>query len=198
MDRHVVHTVHTVHIVVLGAGTAGTLAANRLRCYCDSPHVSVLVVDRNDTRDPETLLLAALGLYGPHALRPPEDQHLREDIGFRHTEVATVDPARAEVCLGDGTTLPYDVLVLATGTPPPDGYVTRSHGLGDDHGLVPVDPLTRRSPADPLVYAISAAADGHRATGRQLHAQAEKLARGVRAYLAGNPPAPRRTTGATA
>ncbi|WP_225851206.1 FAD-dependent oxidoreductase [Streptomyces sp. HPF1205] len=186
------------HIVVLGGGSAGTLAANRLHCYCSGPGVSVLVVDRADTRDPEAALLTSLGLYGPHTLRPPEHLHLRDGIGFRHTEVATVDTDRAEVCLGDGTTLPYDVLVVATGAPAPAGYVTRSPGLGDEHGLVPVDPATRRCPAHARVYAIGAAADGQRVAGQVLHSQAERLARAVRGYLAGDPPLPRRTTEAGA
>lgn len=186
------------HIVVLGGGTAGTLAANRLRRYCDSPDVSVLVVDRTGTRDPETELLAALGLYGPDTPRPPEHLHLRDGIGLRHTEVTTVDLDRAEVCLGDGTTVPYDILVIATGAPCASGYVSRSPGLGDGSGLVPVDPRTRRSRAHPRVYALGAAAEGHRPTGQVLHAQAEKLARGVRGHLAGNPPGPRHATEAAA
>jgi NADH dehydrogenase FAD-containing subunit len=184
------------HIVVLGGGGCGTLAANRLHCYCAGPDVSVLVVDRNDTRDPETELLTALGLYGPHALRPPEHLALREGIGFRHAEVGTVDLERAEVCLGDGTTLPYDVLVIATGVPDAAGYAVRSPGLGDEHGAVPVDRLSRRSPAHPRVYALGAAAADRPVTSAIIHSQAEHLARAVRGYLAGNPPAPRRDSGA--
>jgi NADH dehydrogenase FAD-containing subunit len=186
------------HILVLGGGTAGTLAANRLRCSCDSPDVRVLVVDRTGARDPETELLAALGLYGPHALRPPEHLHLRDGIGFRHVEAATVDLDRTEVCLADGTTVPYDVLVIATGTPSPDGYVTRSPGLGDERGLVPVDPSSRRSRAHPRVYAVGAAADGYRPTGQALHAQAERLARSVRGHLTADPPECRGAAAVTA
>lgn len=178
------------HIVVLGAGSAGTLAANRLRVSCDSPTVSVLVVDRYDTRDPNCELLTALGLYGPHALRPPEHVALREGIALRHAEVGSVDLDRAEVCLGDGTTLPYDVLVIATGVPDAAGYVAHSPGLGDEHGAVPVERLSRRSPAHPRVYAIGPAVDGRAVPAPVVHAQAEHLARAVRGYLAANPPAP--------
>jgi NADH dehydrogenase FAD-containing subunit len=185
------------HIVVLGGGSSGTLAANRLRTYCDSPDVTVLVVDKNDTHGPETELLTALGVYGPHALRLPGHQTLRDGIAFRHADIGTVDPNRAEVCLADGTTLPYDVLVIATGPPDAAGYVVRSPGLGDQRGTVPVDRLSRRSRAHPLVYAVGAAADGHPVTGPVIHAQAERLARAVRRHLAGNPAAPRRGNGAT-
>lgn len=184
------------HIVVLGGGSAGILAANRLRAHCDSPDISVLVVERVDTRDPETELLTALGLYGPHALRPPEHLALRDGVAFRHAEVGTVDVDRCEVCLGNGTALQYDVLVIATGVPDAAGYVPRSPGLGDEHGAVPVDRLSRRSPAHPRIYAIGPAADGRPGPSPVIHAQAEHLARAVRSHLAGKPPAPRPANGA--
>ncbi|MBM9509858.1 FAD-dependent oxidoreductase [Actinacidiphila acididurans] len=186
------------HIVVLGGGAAGTLAAKRLRCYCDSPDVSVLIVD--GTRTPGTVPLAAADRYGPQALRLPEHLYLRDGIDVRHVEVAAVDLARAEVCLRDGTTVPYDVLVVATGTPSAAdgagskgaGYVTRCGGPVDGLGPVRVDPATRRSRTDPLVYAIDAAVGEQHPTGQVLHAQAERLARSVRGYLAGNPSPPKR------
>lgn len=183
------------HIVVLGGGAAGTLAANRLRSYCDDRDVSILLVDKDDTRDPQTAFLVSTGLYGPGTLRPPEHLALRDGIEFRHVEIATVDLDQAEVYLGDGTTIPYDVLVVATGADAAGlgaGYVSRSPGLGDGRGLVLVDGTTRRSFLHPRVYALGAAADGRHPAGHTMHAQAEKLARSVRAYLAGNPPAPQR------
>lgn len=190
-------------IVVLGGGAAGTLAANRLRCYCDSPEVSVLIVD--GTHTPGTVSPAAADRYGPQALRLPEYLYLRDGIDVRHVEVATLDLDRAEVCLGDGTTVAYDVLVVATGPPSAaDGggrtgarYATRSGGPVDGPGPVRVDPATRRSRTDPLVYAIGAAAGEQHPTGQVLHAQAERLARSVRGYLAGNP-SPPHTTGRAA
>lgn len=184
-------------IVIIGAGHSGTLAANRLRAYCDARDVRITVIDGNDTRDHEIELLTALGLYGPHVLQPPEHLQLRDGIEFRVVEAATADLDRTEICFSDGTTLGYDVLVVATGTPATrrGTFVADSPGLGDEHGRVAVDSGTRRSRTHPRVYAIGSAADGPRPTGPVIHAQAEKLARAVREYLAAGPPSPHGVNG---
>lgn len=195
------------HIVIIGSGNSGTLAANRLRCYCVSQDVRITVVDRNDTRDCESELLTAIGLYGPHTLQAPEHLRLRDGIGFRRAEAVTADIDHSKVCLADGTTLDYDILVVATGARSLPGrpgapaadrgslFVTRSPGLGDEQGLVKVDPPTRRSRTHPRVYAIGSAGGGPHPTGPLIHAQAEKLARAVREHLAGDPPSPHAVTG---
>jgi NADH dehydrogenase FAD-containing subunit len=152
-------------IVIIGGGTAGTLVANRLHHTTAGSGVRIVVVDRVDTRDPETELLVALGLYGGGALRPPDDLWLREGIEFRHVAVCAVDTDRAELCLADGTTLGYDVLVLATGRHPlPRG----TKEAGPDHGAV--------------VYAVGRAAEA-RLEGAAAHVQAENVADAVRRRL---------------
>jgi NADH dehydrogenase FAD-containing subunit len=158
-------------IVVLGSGSTGTLAANRLRRYCDGSDTRITVIDKRDTRDHETEHLMSCGLYGPHALRAPEHLHLRYGIEFRHVEAATVDLDRHEVCLTDGTTIDYDALVVATGharlpgspgTPAIYGgapCVIRSSGLGDESGFIPVDPRTQQSLTHPGIFAVGDATE---------------------------------------
>ncbi|SDO90071.1 FAD-dependent oxidoreductase [Actinacidiphila guanduensis] len=180
------------HIVVVGGGGSGILVANRLRCYCGSDGVRITVVDRYDTRDHEAELLTVLGLYGPDTLHAPEHRLLREGIAFLQAEAAAADLDRSEVALADGTTLPFDILVVATGRPhlpgPAGGssFVTRTAGLADATGTVAVDPRTRACRTHPRVYAIGAGASD--TSGAELHAQAERLARSVRGYLAADPP----------
>jgi NADPH-dependent 2,4-dienoyl-CoA reductase/sulfur reductase-like enzyme len=179
------------HIVVVGGGGSGILVANRLRCYCGSDGVRITVVDRHDTRDHEAELLTALGLYGPDTLHAPEHRLLREGIAFRQVEAAAADLDRSEVALADGTTLPFDILVVATGRPhvpeaAGSSFVTRTPGLADATGTLAVDPRTRACRTHPRVYAIGA--DSSDASGAELPAQAERLARSVRGYLAADPP----------
>lgn len=57
--------------VVIGGGSAGTLAANRLQAALKDAGHRIVVIDREDRRDPELDLLAALGIYGPETLQPP-------------------------------------------------------------------------------------------------------------------------------
>lgn len=185
-------------VVILGSGKTGKLAANRLRRHYDESELRIVVVDKYDNRDDELELLIAIGVMGPHTLLPPEDSHLRTGIEFRHAEVGGVDLARQEVCLGDGTAIEYDVLVVATGARPVATadrvlyggayYVVRSAGLGDACGLVHVDPLTLRSDAAPNVFALGTATGTPVGDGAAAHAAVERLVAGVRRFLAADTP----------
>jgi 2-polyprenyl-6-methoxyphenol hydroxylase-like FAD-dependent oxidoreductase len=165
-------------IVIVGAGPAGTLAANRLRTALGPAGHGIVVVDRVDPRDQELDLLVSLGIYGPGSLQPPEDMRLRDGIRRRLAEVATIDADRKELCLTDGTTVAYRVLVLATGRhrlPP----TTTGHLTIAADGL----PSTSR----PDVYAV-VPGRGARwpAVGRPVQSQVEYLVRGVLRYLKGS------------
>jgi hypothetical protein len=181
-------------MVILGSGTTGTLAANRLRRHFDESELRIVVVDKNDNRDAEVELLVAIGVLGPHTVSPPEDRLLRAGIDFRHAEIGSVDLARREVCLGDGTAVEYDGLVVATGARPVitadrilyggARYVARSAGLGDACGLVRADPLTFQSDAAAEVFAIGTATGMPIGDGPGAHAAVECLVAGVRRFLA--------------
>ncbi len=105
-------------LLILGAGTAGTMAANRLRRRLPRDW-SVTVVDRDDVHLYQPgLLLLPFGVYEPHDLLRPRDRFLRAGVELVLAEVDHVDADAARVHLADGRTLPYDVLVIATGTSP--------------------------------------------------------------------------------
>ncbi|CAG7646498.1 FAD-dependent oxidoreductase [Actinacidiphila bryophytorum] len=163
-------------IVVIGGGAAGTLAANRLRTALGDDH-RIVVVDRVDPRDRELDLLVSLGVYGPGSLQPPDSLRLRDGIGRRLAEAAGIDTGRKEVCLTDGTTVAYRVLVLATGRhrlpPTTDGHLTIAAA-----GL----PWTSR--AD--VYAVVPGRGGRwPAVERPALSQVEHVVAGVLRYLDG-------------
>jgi sulfide:quinone oxidoreductase len=102
-------------IVVLGGGTGGTLLANRLdRRY--GARAEVHVVDRDDAHVYQPgLLFVPFGLAQPEKLVRPRHRQLRRGVRFHESEVEQVDLARERVLLADGSELPYDVLVVATG-----------------------------------------------------------------------------------
>ena len=103
-------------IVVLGGGTGGTIAANRLRRIYGVAEAEIIVVDQDDQHFYQPgLLFVPFGLAGPDRLVRPRRQQLRAAIGFRQAGIDYVDPAADEVHLRDGTVLVYDVLVIATG-----------------------------------------------------------------------------------
>src|SRR6266581_2822368 len=102
-------------IVVLGGGTGGTLAANRLRHELgDTAAITVVDRDNNHIYQPG-LLFVPFGLTRPDKIVRPRARQLCQGIGYQQSAVEHVDIERREVHLEAGTVLPYDVLVVATG-----------------------------------------------------------------------------------
>jgi sulfide:quinone oxidoreductase len=102
-------------IVILGGGTGGTLAANRLRRELGDT-VAITVVDRNNNHIYQPgLLFVPFGLTRPDRIVRPRARQLRPGIGYYQSTVDHVDIERREVHLEGGAVLPYDVLVVATG-----------------------------------------------------------------------------------
>ncbi|WP_037311326.1 type III sulfide quinone reductase, selenoprotein subtype [Amycolatopsis orientalis] len=105
----------TKRIVILGSGTGGTLAANRLR-RASGEQVKITVVDRDDDHVYQPgLLFVPFGLAAPEDLVRSRPRQLRRGIEYHRGDVDRVDPDAARVYLRDGTVLAYDALVVATG-----------------------------------------------------------------------------------
>ncbi len=101
-------------IVVLGAGTGGTLVANRLARRLGD-RAEIVVVDQDDRHIYQPgLLFVPFGLASASDIVRSRHEQLSSEIEFR---VATVDRVVLDdetVQLDDGTELPYDVLVVAS------------------------------------------------------------------------------------
>ena len=104
-------------IVILGGGTGGTMVANRLRRRFDADEAEIHVVDRDDSHVYQPgLLFVPFGLASPNEIVRPRARQLRDGIVFHEREIDAVWTERNELLLDDGTTLAYDVLVVATGS----------------------------------------------------------------------------------
>ena len=104
-------------IVILGGGTGGTMVANRLRRRFDADEAEIHVVDRDDRHVYQPgLLFVPFGLTSLEEIVRPRKRQLRDGIIFHEREIDAVWVERDEVLLDDGMTLPYDVLVVATGS----------------------------------------------------------------------------------
>jgi sulfide:quinone oxidoreductase len=103
-------------IVILGAGTAGTLAANRLQ-RAHGEKAELIVVDRDERHVYQPgLLFVPFGRREPGKLVRSRRSQLRAGIDFRLGAAEHVDTDAATVRFADGSTLSYDVLVIATGS----------------------------------------------------------------------------------
>jgi len=106
-------------LVVLGAGTAGTMAATKLRRRLPARDWSITVVDQDDVHlyQPRLLLLP-FGVYTPDDLVKARRRFLPSGVDLVVDEIERVDADANEVHLAGGRTLGYDYLVVATGTSP--------------------------------------------------------------------------------
>ena len=107
----------TKRIVILGGGTGGTMMANRLRRAYEHAEAEITVVDRDDRHVYQPgLLFVPFGLTDAEEITRPRQRQLRDGIRFLEAEIDRVELDADLVHLGDGATLPYDVLIVATGT----------------------------------------------------------------------------------
>ena len=119
-------------LVVLGAGTAGTMVVNKLRPKLASHEWTVTVVDSQEMHfyQPGYLFLP-FGTYRPRDVVKPRRPSLAKGVDLVVASVDRVDPLAQTVHLNDGASLPYDYLVIATGTSPrPDETPGMAEGMG--------------------------------------------------------------------
>jgi len=104
-------------MVILGAGTGGTLAANRLRKRFSTAELEIDVVDQDNQHVYQPgLLFIPFGLTEPDDIVRKRDRQLHRGINYHESEIESVDVEADEVHLTNGTTLSYDLLLIATGT----------------------------------------------------------------------------------
>jgi len=106
----------THRIVILGAGTGGTLAANRLRRSLTPSEAMITVVDQDDRHVYQPgLLFLPFGLTHLDEIVRPRGRQLHRDIAYVQDPIDHVDMESGRVFLDSGQVLDYDVLVVATG-----------------------------------------------------------------------------------
>lgn len=106
-------------LVILGAGTAGTMVANKLRRRLDEKEWAITIVDQDNAHHYQPgYLFMPFGTYKPAQIVKPRKQFIPKGVEFKIGEIDRVIPAQNHVLLANGTQLPYDQLVIATGTTP--------------------------------------------------------------------------------
>jgi sulfide:quinone oxidoreductase len=102
-------------ILILGGGTGGTLIANKLRRrYGAETEITVVDRDNRHVYQPD-LLFVPFGLVAPDSICRPRSKQLRSGIEFRLGKVERVETEKSTAHLVGGETLPYDVLIVASG-----------------------------------------------------------------------------------
>ncbi len=106
-------------ILILGAGTAGTIMANKLYRNLNKSLWEITIVDKDkDHYYQPGFLFIPFGIYEPESVVKPKKDFLPQGVNFLIKEVVKIKPENNHVILRDGTLLTYDILIIATGTVP--------------------------------------------------------------------------------
>ena len=106
-------------LVILGGGTAGTIAANRLHRRLATSEWQITVVDQSESHYYQPgQLFVPFGIYSPGDLVKPRRRFLPAGVDLVVGEIDRVIPEDTTVRLADGSEIGYDYLIIATGTSP--------------------------------------------------------------------------------
>jgi len=107
------------NIVILGAGTAGTIMANHLRKRIDLSEWTITIVDKEEEHyyQPGFLFLP-FGIYSEKDIVQPKRRFVGKGVNYIEATIDKVEAEANQVLLKNGETLPYDALIVATGTSP--------------------------------------------------------------------------------
>ncbi len=107
-------------ILILGGGTAGTMAANRLRQELERDEWEITVVDQSKTHYYQPgFLFIPFGIYKKRDVIKPRRDYLAPGVNLIVSEIDVIEPDKNRVRIKEGGRwLSYDFLIIATGTSP--------------------------------------------------------------------------------
>ena len=117
-------------LLILGAGAAGTMAANRLHQLLDTDEWKITLVDQNETHYYQPgFLFIPFGIYNKADVIKPKQDFMPHGVELLMSAIESIEPTRNSVHLSDGRKLDYDFLIIATGA---DIHPEQTPGLGGD------------------------------------------------------------------
>ncbi|MDQ8196665.1 FAD/NAD(P)-binding oxidoreductase [Pelagicoccus enzymogenes] len=120
-------------LLILGAGTAGTIVANKMIRKLPARDWCIQIVDQDPLHYYQPgFLFMPFGVYGEKDVVKPKSRFLSKRVDLVMGAIDRIEPDSKRVLLEDGTKLDYDLLVVATGTTP---RPEETEGMeGDDWG----------------------------------------------------------------
>jgi len=107
------------NIVILGAGTGGTIMANRLFKKLSKKEWKITIIDRDPIHYYQPgFLFIPFGTYTENDVKKPKAKFLPKGVNFIIKGIDKVVAAENKVLLEDGEIVSYDYLLIATGTHP--------------------------------------------------------------------------------
>lgn len=104
-------------LLILGAGTAGTMMANKMRKVLSRSEWDITIVDQFKTHYYQPgFLFIPFGIYSEKDVIKPKNDFFPVGVNVIYSEIQKVEGENNQVLLSDGTKLNYDYLIIATGT----------------------------------------------------------------------------------
>jgi len=103
-------------LLVLGAGSAGTMIANRMNRMLNRNEWEITIVDPDPVHYYQPgFLFMPFDIYREKDVFKPRTKYLPSGVSYIQEKVEIIEPDKNQVRLASGKMLPYDYLVVATG-----------------------------------------------------------------------------------
>ena len=104
-------------LLILGAGTAGTMMANKMRKTLARNEWEITIVDQYKTHYYQPgFLFIPFGIYTKSDVIKPKSDFFPVGVNVIFSAIQKIEPDENKVILDDGVVLKYDYLLIATGT----------------------------------------------------------------------------------
>lgn len=105
-------------LLILGAGTGGTMVANKMAEHLDPQEWRIVIVDRDETHYYQPgFLFIPFGIYSPRDVVKPKRNFLPPTVEVIFSDIEVIEPEKNRVVLRkENQVINYDYLVIATGS----------------------------------------------------------------------------------
>lgn len=104
-------------LLILGAGTAGTIMANKIRKALSSNEWNITIIEKETSHYYQPgFLFIPFGFYKTEEILKPTKKFFPSGVETITGGIEKIDPKSNTVTLTDNTEIRYDILIVATGT----------------------------------------------------------------------------------
>lgn len=103
--------------LILGAGTGGTMVANKMSAALNPQEWRIVIVDREETHYYQPgFLFIPFGMYSPADVVKPKRNFLPPTVEVIFGDIELIEPDKNRVKLSRGKMISYDYMVVSTGS----------------------------------------------------------------------------------
>lgn len=104
--------------LILGAGTGGTMVANKMAHELDPQEWRIVIVDKFETHYYQPgFLFIPFGIYSPNDVIKPKRDFIPHNVEYILSDIELIEPNKNRVVLSkENKVINYDYIVIATGT----------------------------------------------------------------------------------